>query len=160
MSADVSKKEQVDEAFSEISNRFGGKPLDILVNNAGYYTGVRPFGTETLEEWQSAFEVNLKGVYNFTTAFIANATSDATLINISSALAHTVPARGYLSYIATKLAGAGLKQCIQHEEPLLHIVNMHPGQVVETEMANKYAPNLPHVDDGMIPLKFQSEKYN
>ena len=147
--ADVSSKEQIDQAFSDISVAFGGKPLDILVNNAGYYSGVRPFGTETIDEWQIALDTNIKGVYNVTTAFIATATPDATLINISSATAHIEPFFGYSAYATTKIAGARLMECIQSEKPSLHIVNVHPGRVVETEMARKLSVNRAHIDDGI-----------
>jgi NAD(P)-dependent dehydrogenase (short-subunit alcohol dehydrogenase family) len=148
VSADVANKEQVDEAFSKISTAFGGKPLDILVNNAGYYSGVRPYGTETTEEWRTALDINVLGVYNITTAFIVNAKPDATLINISSGVAHIVPFHGFSAYATTKIAGARLFETIQHEKPALHVINLHPGQVVETEMANKLAADMPHVDDG------------
>jgi NAD(P)-dependent dehydrogenase (short-subunit alcohol dehydrogenase family) len=51
VSADVANKEQVDVAFSRITAQFGEKPMDILVNNAGFFTGMRPLGTEGVEEW-------------------------------------------------------------------------------------------------------------
>jgi len=122
--------------------------LDILINNAGYYSGLRPLGTETVDEWQSAFDINVKGVYNVVTAFLANAVPDATLINITSGVAHTDPYPGFSSYAATKLASARLMEYVQAEKPLLHVVNIHPGQVTETEMANKLAEGMAHIDDG------------
>jgi len=148
VSADIGNKEQVGESFSKIRTEFGGKPLDVLVSNAGYYSGLRPFGTETVDEWQSAFDINVKGVYNVVTAFLANAVPNAALINITSGVAHIDPYPGFSSYATTKLAGARLMECVQAEKPLLHVVNIHPGQVTETEMANKLAQGMAHIDDG------------
>lgn len=148
--ADVGSKEQVDSSFSQISSAFGGKPLDILVNNAGYFTGVRPFGTETIDEWTTVFNINIIGVYLVANAFIGKAKKDATIVNITSGIVH-LPASfrtGFSSYSSTKLAGSKIMDFIQAENPSLHVVEVHPGRVTETEMAGKVS-GLPHIDDGM-----------
>ena len=150
VSADVGNKEQVDRAFTEISSAFGKRALDVLINNAGYFAGVRPFGTETVDEWNTAFNINIKGVYFVATAFIAKAKRDATIVHISTALVH-LPASlrtGFTSYCATKLAGDKIMEFVQAENPSLHVVEIHPGQVAETEIARK-VEGLPHIDDGM-----------
>lgn len=154
VSADVGNKEQIEGAFSQISSAFGGRTLDLLVNNAGYFTGLHPFGTETLDEWTTAIDVNIKGVYIVATAFIANAKADATIVNVSSGMVH-LPASfrtGFSSYSSTKLAGSKIMEFIQAENPSLHVVDIHPGQVTETEMAGKVVEqlNLPHIDDGIF----------
>jgi NAD(P)-dependent dehydrogenase (short-subunit alcohol dehydrogenase family) len=149
VSADIGNKEQVDRAFEKISTEFGEK-LDVLVNNAAYFTGIRPFGTETVEEWTKAVDINIKGVYFVATAFIAKAKADATIINITSARAHlpASEAAGISSYSSSKLAGSKIMDFVQAENPSLHVVDIHPGQVRETEMAAK-VKGLTHVDDGM-----------
>lgn len=38
---------------------------------------------------------------------------------------------------------------IQAENPSLHVVEIHPGQVTETDMAAK-VEGLPHIDDGTV----------
>lgn len=155
ISADLSSKEQVDDAFSQIRISFGGTALDILVCNAGYYSGVCPLGSESIEDFMGNMNVNIKGTYLTAMAFIANAKPDATLINISSQVAHCTPVAGYASYSVTKLAGAKLMEYVQTEKPLLHVVNVHPGEVVETDLALKYAKatggTLDHRDDGSFP---------
>lgn len=149
--ADIANKAQVDKAFAEIHGKFGGK-LDLLITNAGYFTGLRAYGTETVDEWQTAFDINVKGFYLVTSAFIPLAKTDATIISISTAIAH-LPASsfpGFSSYAATKLAGAKLLEYVQGQYPELHVVNLHPGQVTETEMAGKAKgnPRLErHIDD-------------
>ena len=152
VSADVSNKSQIDEAFSRISTAFGGKSLDLLVNNAGYFTGMHTFGTETLDQWNTAIDINIKGVYIVTTAFIAKAKEDATIVNVSTAIAHLPGSfrSGFSSYAATKLAGSKIIDYLHAENPSLHVVEIHPGQVTETEMARKLGGQmtLPHIDDG------------
>lgn len=142
----------MNEAFSAISLNFK-QPLDILVNNAGYFTGPRELGIETNEEWNTAVNINIKGVYFVATAFVAKATPDATIINISSAIAHLDPFPGFSSYASTKLAGSKIMQYVQQANPRLFVVDMHPGQVRETEMAAKAAGmKEDHIDDGEFLL--------
>lgn len=150
-SADVGNKEQLDRAFEEVWEAFGRRSFDVLVNNADYWTGVRPFGTETVDEWNQAVNVNIMGVYLVASAFIAKAKKDATIINVSNGLVH-LPASfrpGFASYCSTKLAGDKIMEFVQAENPDLHVVGIHPGQVTETEMARRFG--LPHIDDGAYP---------
>ena len=109
-------------------------------------------GTETVEEWTTTFDINIKGVYLVVTAFVAKARKDATIINISSGMVH-LPAsfRTRFSYSSTKLAGSKIMDFVQAENPSLHVVEIHPGQVTETEMAEKLG-KLSHIDDGMSVL--------
>jgi NAD(P)-dependent dehydrogenase (short-subunit alcohol dehydrogenase family) len=161
VSADVADKSQVEKAFSQIKSEFG-QPLDILVNNAGYFTGVRPLGEETVDEWTTAFNINIKGLYVVATTFIKHAKTDATLINISTGLAH-LPASfrtGFSSYSSTKLAGSKIMEFIQAEYPSLHVVDLHPGQVTETEMAGKAGgAGMGHIDDGMLGFRLIRTKH-
>lgn len=151
ISANIADKAQVDNAMSEIRKTFG-QQLDVLVSNAGYYSGPRPLGTESAEDWQTNLEVNISGLYLTTMAFIQNAKPNATLINVSSGVVHRAPAAGFASYAVSKIAGAKLMEYVQFEKPLLHVVNVHPGEVVETDLALKIAQALgqalDHIDDG------------
>jgi NAD(P)-dependent dehydrogenase (short-subunit alcohol dehydrogenase family) len=161
VSADISNQAEVDSAFSRIGAQFG-QPLDLLVSNAGYFTGAKRLGTETEDEWTRAVNINIKGVYFTATAFITKAAPDATIINVSSAVAHLgVVFPGFSSYAATKMAGSKIMQYVQQENPGMHVVDMHPGQVRETEMAQKVnsrvqgAAGRDHIDDGeFYPLFF------
>ncbi|KAG4433050.1 hypothetical protein IFR05_011468 [Cadophora sp. M221] len=157
VSTDVSKKDQVDQTFTQISTEIG-KPLDILILNAGYYNGVRPLGTETVDEWQTVFNINILGPYLVSTAFIAKAASDSTIVNISSAIAHLDPFAGFSSYAATKLAGPKAMQYVQEDRPGIHVVDVHPGQIRETDMAAKatgeHYEGVSHIDDAKLAGDF------
>jgi NAD(P)-dependent dehydrogenase (short-subunit alcohol dehydrogenase family) len=152
--ADVSKKEDVDTAFSKIATMLPDVKLDILVLNAGYFSGLRPLGTETVSEWQTAFSVNVLSLYLITMAFLPIAKKDATIINISTGVAHLSSFLGFSSYGSTKMAGSKFLTYVEDENPDLRVVQLHPGQVTETEMAGKLKQtkgneNLDvHIDDG------------
>ncbi|TAQ83072.1 hypothetical protein B7494_g8604 [Chlorociboria aeruginascens] len=156
--ADVGNKEEVDEAFSKINSEFKGKSLDILVSNAGYNTGYRPFGTESVEEWTASFNVNIKGVYLVASAFIKTAASDATIIDISSALVQIPAVPAMSSYCSTKLAGTRLLSHVQTQYPSMHVVHLHPGQIITTGLAQQgikdgwLEPKI--IDDVKLPGNF------
>ena len=153
VSADISNHEQVTSAFETIKNQFK-QPLDLLISNAGYLGSPQPVGKETDEEWTRAMNVNIKGVYFLASAFVANAASDAIIINVSSSIAHIGAFPGFTSYAATKLAGSKVMEYVQQENPKMRVVDMHPGQVRETEMAEKASArnHIGHVDDGEYNL--------
>ncbi len=58
--ADVSNKEQVQEMFAKVKEKWGR--LDILVNNAGIID-YASFEELTEEQWDRVFDVNLKGQF-------------------------------------------------------------------------------------------------
>jgi len=69
LQCDVSSEEQVDQAFEDIANYFGG--LDVLINNAGitrdalmlkFKDGQRQ-SRMSLEAWNAVINVNLTGVF-------------------------------------------------------------------------------------------------
>jgi NAD(P)-dependent dehydrogenase (short-subunit alcohol dehydrogenase family) len=143
--ADISNKTQVDDAFAKVGKTFG--LIDILIPNAAYFTGVKLFGEESVEDWEANLKVNVLGAYLLTSAFLKHASKKAAIINISTAITHLPPFKGFSSYAATKLAGTKIMEFFQAEHPDIHVVNVHPGRVRETEMAGR-AAGPDHVDDG------------
>ncbi|KAH8650553.1 hypothetical protein BGZ60DRAFT_534211 [Tricladium varicosporioides] len=156
VSANIANKVQVDAAFSQIKADFG-KPINILVSNAGFFGGQNNVGAESDTDLSKSLDANVKGVYFVTSAFVANAATDAAIINVSTAIAHLPPFPGFASYAATKLAGTKILEYVAGENPGMHVVDMHPGQVRETEMARK-VPNsssqADHIDDVELPGHF------
>jgi len=65
--------------------------------------GSRRPGIESREDWQKSHDVNIKGVYNVSTAFAANALSDATISITSSAIEHLFRLCSFSTYGATEL---------------------------------------------------------
>ncbi|TVY31625.1 Short chain dehydrogenase [Lachnellula occidentalis] len=138
VTADLTKKEDVDAALAFIQTSFGAAPLDILVSNAGFYTGARDIGAETVEEWSTNLDVNVKAVVLVVSAFLPRAAEHATIINISSGMAHLPAIPGASSYSVTKLAATKFIEYVAGAHPEKRVVNVHPGQVAETELAGKH----------------------
>ncbi|MBQ41216.1 MAG: 3-oxoacyl-ACP reductase [Gemmatimonadetes bacterium] len=59
--ADVARADEVDRAFAEVVDRFGG--VDILVNNAGIVGSDRPVRDLDEADWNRVLDINLKGTF-------------------------------------------------------------------------------------------------
>ena len=59
--ADVARAGEVDRAFAEVVDRFGG--VDILVNNAGIVGTDRPVRDLDEADWNRVLDINLKGTF-------------------------------------------------------------------------------------------------
>jgi NADP-dependent 3-hydroxy acid dehydrogenase YdfG len=82
--ADIVKRDELDAAFRTISATVGF--INVLIANAGYMADYKPFAKADPEEWFNCFEINVRGSFNFVTAFLPFAAQDATIINISSGI--------------------------------------------------------------------------
>jgi len=131
---DIVNNDSITAAFTAIHERFG--QVNIFVSNAGYLSRASSAGQTGIEDWWHGFEINVKGALTATQAFLRVAASDATVIDISSAIAHINPIPGFSSYSASKLAGTKLFDYLQAEYPHLHVVHVQPG-IVETTLNKK-----------------------
>jgi NAD(P)-dependent dehydrogenase (short-subunit alcohol dehydrogenase family) len=59
--ADVTRRDEVDAAFQEVSDRLG--PPTLLVNNAGRFSAVGPTWEVDPEAWWRDVEVSLRGTF-------------------------------------------------------------------------------------------------
>jgi NAD(P)-dependent dehydrogenase (short-subunit alcohol dehydrogenase family) len=114
-------------AFKSIPSTVGS--VHILVANAGYLTDIGPIDKIDPVEWFKAFEVNVKRNFNLVNAFIPIATKGASIISISTVLAHLPHMPGYSSYHTSKLAAAKLFDYVHYENPDLFVLNIHPGAI-------------------------------
>ncbi|KAK5995665.1 Short chain dehydrogenase citE [Cladobotryum mycophilum] len=133
--ADIADHASLKTALDSFSAAVGGK-LDILVSNAGYLANLSTILGSEPGDWWSGFEINVKGNYNLTRAFIPVARSDATLIHVSSGGAHLPHLWGHSSYQVSKMAATRFYESLQAEHPELKVMQFHPG-VVETPMRVK-----------------------
>ena len=75
---DITKEAETEKALSTISE------LDVLANNAGFFTSAAP-GELTLEDFESVFAVNLRGLFLVTRKLLPLLEkSDGSIVNISS----------------------------------------------------------------------------
>ena len=144
--ADVTDQKAVDKAFSTV-----GK-VDILVHNAGYLSDMTPIAQSGLQDWWSGFEINVKGAFIVAQAFLKVAASDATVIDLTTALVHFPASPGFAAYGASKLAELKFFDSVQAENPSFHVVHVHPG-VIQTSMGQKAldgGANFPLDDSKLI----------
>ncbi|KAI1320599.1 hypothetical protein EDD11_000121 [Mortierella claussenii] len=115
--------------------------LDILVNNAGYLEERTPIAESDPAEWWRSWEVNVKGVYLVTRAFLPLLLqgSQKTIINVSSAGAH-LTSRGASAYQTNKFAVLRFTEflAMEYGDQEMVAIAISPG-MVNTELAR----NLP-----------------
>jgi 3-oxoacyl-[acyl-carrier protein] reductase len=90
----------------------------VLVNNAAYYTSITraPFDDITVEEWDRAFDVNVRGSWLCARAVspIMRAKGSGRIINISSMTVED-GTPNFLHYVASKAAVTGLTRALARE---------------------------------------------
>ena len=88
LTLDVSNEESAQSAAKEVERTFGR--LDILCNNAGYLEPFIPIAESKMEEWWKVYEINVKGIWLVTRAFLPLMLKDGkkTILNTSSIGAH------------------------------------------------------------------------
>ncbi|MFC1921285.1 SDR family oxidoreductase [Chloroflexota bacterium] len=89
LQGDVSRKTDVQKAFSDVANDFGS--LDICVNNAGV-SMQQPVEDMPEEDWDSIMDINMKGVFlcSQEAARLMIPRKSGSIINIGSISAHIV----------------------------------------------------------------------
>jgi NAD(P)-dependent dehydrogenase (short-subunit alcohol dehydrogenase family) len=150
---DITDTTAVKDAFHKIECEVGA--LDILINNAGYHAGDQPALSSDINQWFKSFDINTKGSFLVVLEFLKHARPDATVINVSSFIAHYGIRQGYVkgnsAYSASKLATTRTLEVLQEELPLVRIINLHPG-MVPTAMARKAGNEDSSPDSGALPL--------
>lgn len=73
-----------------MESAFGEGGLDVLVNNAGWLERFVPMGESDVDEWWYTWEVNIRGLYLVTRAFLPLVlkSKEKTIVNLSSIGAH------------------------------------------------------------------------
>ncbi|MDX6469315.1 MAG: hypothetical protein QOF75_1118 [Gaiellaceae bacterium] len=140
---DVADEGETQALAAETVERFGR--IDVLFNNAGI-AGVGDLEETSLELWERVMSVNARGVFLMSRAVVPQmiAQKSGSIINMSSAIAHTGLARR-VSYAASKGAVLAMTKSMQVDlAPHGVRVNaLMPGTVmtpfVEQYLAKSYA---------------------
>lgn len=114
MQTDVSSVEAVQAAASEVQATFGS--VDILINNAGYLEVWKDIHVSDPTDWWRAWEVNVKGTYLVSRAFLPLVlnSEQKTIVTVSSAGAWFT-LRGASAYEGTKTAQVRLNNHLHFE---------------------------------------------
>jgi NAD(P)-dependent dehydrogenase (short-subunit alcohol dehydrogenase family) len=140
LEVDVTNRASVEAAAAVDSKAFDGR-LDILINNAGYLSTFRGIlDTDPDESWRD-YEVNVRGVYLVTHAFMPMLIdSSLKILIIATSIGVVATAPGNSAYATSKVAVLRLTKNINQDngegkEGVLAIA-VHPGGVM-TELASK-----------------------
>ncbi|KAF1844109.1 oxidoreductase-like protein [Cucurbitaria berberidis CBS 394.84] len=145
LSLDVTDRHSVEAAAQKISGIFDGR-LDILINNAGHLSKCVSILDSDPDDWWRGWEVNVKGVYLVTRAFLPLLLKSSwkTVINISSVGA-VMTLQNNSAYGSAKLASLRFTEYISqdHGEGTDGVIAIavHPGHV-RTELAMNLPEHL------------------
>lgn len=131
--ADISKSDEVKKMADFIHENYG--KIDVLVNNAGI-AQQKLFTDITEADWDRMFDVNIKGMFFVTKAFVNDMISKqyGRIINISSMWGIT-GGSCEVHYSASKAAVIGFTKALAKElGPSKICVNCIAPGVIETEM--------------------------
>ncbi|RFU25953.1 hypothetical protein B7463_g10385, partial [Scytalidium lignicola] len=151
---DMKDQAATNEIFASLRNTIG--PLEVLVHNASYLSDIAEVVSSDVNDWWEGFEVNVKGTFVITRAFLHNSIGKgAVIINVSSAVAHFPFLPGYSSYAGSKAAAVRLLDYIAGENAGVRVVSCHPG-VIDTDMGRKSAEYVKPAayDDIQLPASF------
>ncbi|WP_196886181.1 SDR family oxidoreductase [Aureivirga sp. CE67] len=131
--ADVTDIDSIKEAISLGIDKFG--KIDILINNAGIGI-IGPVGENSLEDWNTMIDVNVKGVMNVTNLLLPQLIQNkGHIITIDSIAAHEV-FPGSVVYCASKHAAKAFTTGLEKElRGKVRVTKISPGYV-NTEFKN------------------------
>ena len=105
---DVSDLDQVEGVFAEIG------AVDGLLNNAALLMPRKPIDEITVDEWDVAFAVNVRGTFLCSRAAARNMAPGSAIVNVASETAYT-GSKQFVHYVATKGAVVSLTRALANE---------------------------------------------
>jgi NAD(P)-dependent dehydrogenase (short-subunit alcohol dehydrogenase family) len=142
---DVTDDASVARAAAETTDQF--RRLDVLVNNAGYLETWLAIAESNPSEWWKSWEVNVKGVYLVTRAFLPLLlkSEQKTIVNVTSIGALRTE-HGASAYQSTKFALLKFTEFVNAEYGSQGVIAfaMHPGGV-PTDLARGMPERMHHV---------------
>lgn len=156
---DIRDSKRVNEIAKEVHEKYG--QVDVLVNNAGV-AKLTPF-LETPDEIRDYhFDINIKGSWNVSKAFVPYMPKDGSIVNLSSVTGTMVADTGEVAYATTKAALLGFTKGLAAElvEKGIRVNAILPGYIMTPMVegiakdSNSNDPNsvVDGIADG-IPMK-------
>ena len=147
---DVTDEASTTDMAGAVVDRLG--TIDILVNNAGHFRYVKrgPFTDISVEEWDLAFDVNVRGTWLCAKAVfpVMRDQGSGKIVNISSMTAWKGN-MNFLHYVASKAAIIGLTRDLALEvgEHDINVNTLVP-EYIPHDL--EYAQDLPAIDQKII----------
>lgn len=130
LQCDVSQYDALEAAVTACTARFGG--LDVLINNASVIAPISHLASADPDQWATAIDINLKGVFNGMRAAVPvmQRAGGGTVLTVSSGAAHYA-VEAWSHYCASKAGAAMLTKCLDHEARATGIraIGLSPGTV-------------------------------
>ncbi|KAH7018042.1 putative oxidoreductase [Microdochium trichocladiopsis] len=157
--ADATSEQDVSRFAKKVGEAFGA--VDLLINNAGYLSEWTPLIDTDPTDWWMNFEVNVRGIYLFTRAFlplVLKSASLKTILNVTS-FGAVVISEGASGYQTTKFAVCRLTEHVaaDYADQGLVCVAIHPGGI-KTELGTRM-PKPMHewlVDEVELPAHWMT----
>ncbi|GMG37085.1 unnamed protein product [Aspergillus oryzae] len=139
---DITDEQAVAQTFATIKEKFG-TTVHTLINNAGVFTSVAPVAESDSTKWWKDFEVNVRGTYLMTAAYLRLIADEAadfqpTVVNFMSTISLTPP--GLSSYFISKLGVAKFTEFITAENPRVAAYTLSPGIVLTSMTLDGFKP--------------------
>ena len=142
---DVTDEKSVERAAADIEKEFGR--LDILIHNAGVLGNPAPIGDSDPENWWKTWDVNLRGPYLVTRAFLPLMLREGEkqIVNVSSVGAH-LTSPGLSSYQTSKLALLRFTEFVVSEygDKGVLAFSIHPGNILGTDIIEEVPEAIKH----------------
>lgn len=154
LSADVTKKSDVDAAFAKVTGSGGGGKIDTLIHAAA---AIGPKENVTAADgaaFLEAIHVNLAGSLYVAQAFVRHAAPDAVAVAINSWGSHLSLNDAFASYCVAKMAVYRLWDVVAITHPGLSVFHTQPGVILtEMNLNTGGADSFKDVktDDGKLP---------
>ncbi|KAE8414537.1 NAD(P)-binding protein [Aspergillus pseudocaelatus] len=139
---DITDEKAVAQTFATIKEKFG-TAVHTLVNNAGVFASVAPVAEADSTEWWKDFEVNVRGTYLMTAAYLRLIADEAadfqpTVVNFITTIPLTPP--GLSSYFISKLGVAKFTEFVAAENPRVAAYSLAPGIVLTSMTLDGFKP--------------------
>src|SRR5919204_2953181 len=152
VTADVSKKEDVDRLTATVERELG--PIDLLVNNAGIGPSRTPPWKEDPAEWWHVFEINMLGAYLCCHAVLPGMIERrrGRIVNTGSGASYLPMGGGATSYGASKAALGRFGELLagQVAEFGIFVFTISPG-LVRTDMTDQFGDDAPWTPPELAP---------
>lgn len=127
---DVTKRDQVDSAFSKFA---GGGKIDVLIHAAAVIGPKENIAEADPDKFLEAIQTNITGSLWIGKAFLRHAAPEAVAVAINSWAAHLSLNDQWASYCVAKMAVYRLWDAVALANPDLRIYHTQPGVII-TEM--------------------------